>query len=151
MPIVEASATIAALPDAVFAVSQDHYLRLKWDPFLREIKFLGGTTEAIVGGQVWVKARNGFAMTVEYRVVQPPTRVAVTMVGGPFFLDQFGGTWSFEPVAGQQTRATFRYSFRTRSPILRPILDPVIRLVFSRDIQARVEGLKTYMEAPPTR
>jgi len=148
MPIVEASATIGAAPEAVFAVSQDYYLRLKWDPFLREIKFLGGATEAAVGGQVWVRARNGFAMTVEYRVVQPPSHVAVKMVQGPFFFDQFGGTWSFAPADGQQTRATFRYSFRTRWPILRPLVDPVIRLVFSREIQARVMGLKTYMETP---
>ena len=150
MPIIEAAALIAAAPEAAFAVSQDYYLRLKWDPFLSEIKFLGGATKAAVGVRVWVKARNGFAMTVEYRIVRPPSHVAVTMVDGPFFFEEFGGTWHFEP-APAGARATFRYSFRTRWPVLRPLLDPVIRWVFSRDVRARVVGLKKYMEALPPR
>jgi ribosome-associated toxin RatA of RatAB toxin-antitoxin module len=146
MPIVESSGTIAASQDQVFAVAQDYDLRLQWDPFLRQIKFLGGATHAAVGVQVWVKAKNGLAMTVEYLAVQRPSHVAIKMVTGPFFFQQFGGTWRFEVVAPAQTQVRFRYSFRTRWPILRPILDPMIRLVFARDVRARILGLKRFME-----
>src|SRR5262249_25644292 len=124
MPIVEAADTIAAPAARVFDVAQDYYIRLRWDPFLREMKFLGGADEAAVGVRVWVHARNGLKMTVEYVVVEPPTRVAVKMVEGPFFFEQFGGTWSFEPLAGDLTQTQFRYSFKTRWPLLRPVLDP---------------------------
>jgi ribosome-associated toxin RatA of RatAB toxin-antitoxin module len=148
MPIVEAAATIEAPPAKVFAVTQDYYLRLKWDPFLREIKFLRGATEAAAGVQVWVKAKNGLTMTVEYRVVAPPSRVVMTMVRGPFFFEQFAGTWQFEPQSAGHTQARFRYSFRTRWRRLRPVLDELIRLVFLNDVKARLAGLKHFMEAP---
>ena len=146
MPIVESSGTIAASQDRVFAVTQDYYLRQEWDPFLRQIKFLDGATQAAAGVRVWVKAKNGLAMTVEYLVVQPPSHVAVKMVKGPFFFEQFGGAWRFEPMTPEQTHVRFRYSFRTRWPVLRPILDPIIRLVFARDVRARILGLKHFME-----
>src|SRR5690242_18124097 len=147
MPIVEAVDIIEAAQETAYAVSQDYYLRLKWDPFLREMRFLQGATQPAVGVQVWVKARNGLTMTVEYRVVAPPSRVAMTMLRGPFFFAQFAGTWQFEPVTSTQCRARFRYSFRTRWPALRPVLDPLIGLVFRRDVRARVAGLKAYLEA----
>jgi ribosome-associated toxin RatA of RatAB toxin-antitoxin module len=148
MPIVEVADTIAAPQANVFAVSQDYYLRLKWDPFLREMKFLRGATEAAVGVQVWVQAKNGLTMTVEYRVVAPPSHVAMKMVRGPFFFEQFAGTWQFEPQTAAHTQVRFRYSFRTCWRLLRPVLDPVIRLIFLKDVKARIVGLKQFMEAP---
>jgi len=146
MPIVEASDTIHAPPEKVFAVSQDYYQRLKWDPFLRELRFLNGATEAAVGVQVWVRAKNGLTMTVEYHVVAPPSHVAMKMLRGPFFFEQFAGTWQFEPQAAG-TLVKFRYSFRTSWRLLRPVLDPLIRMVFLNDVRARIAGLKKYMEA----
>jgi ribosome-associated toxin RatA of RatAB toxin-antitoxin module len=148
MPIVEAADTIEAPQAKVFAVTQDYYLRLKWDPFLRELKFLRGATEAAAGVQVWVKAKNSLTMTVEYRVVEPPGRVAMAMVSGPFFFELFAGTWQFEPKTATRTLVRFRYSFRTRWRLLRPVLDPLFRLVFLHDVKARLAGLKHFIEAP---
>ncbi len=41
---------------------------------------------------------------------------------------------------------TFRYSFATRWPILRPALDRLIRLAFRHDIRERLRGLKAGAE-----
>jgi ribosome-associated toxin RatA of RatAB toxin-antitoxin module len=146
MPVVEASITIDAPKDKLFALSQDYHLRLEWDPFLREMIFLGGKTEATLGGHVWVKSKRGLTMEVEYTTLDPPDRVAVKMIRGPFIFERFGGSWLFDALSPQGTSVRFRYSFVTRWAFLRPLLDPVIRWVFQRDIEARLRGLKRAAE-----
>jgi ribosome-associated toxin RatA of RatAB toxin-antitoxin module len=142
MPVVEESLRIRAPADGLFALSQDYGLRLEWDPFLRDMTFLGGATEAAVGVRVRVRAKNGLAMEVEYVSVNPPHVVGMRMTRGPFFFRLFAGVWQFRPLPDGATEVTFRYSFETRWPWLRWLLDPVIRVVFRRDIRARLRGLK---------
>jgi ribosome-associated toxin RatA of RatAB toxin-antitoxin module len=142
MPVVERSGEIHASREALFALTQDYYVRLEWDPFLRDLKFMDGATGPAPGVRVWVRARNGLSMLVEYVTVQPPERVAVKLVRGPFFFESFAGAWIFHPVGEDRTRVVFRYSFRTRWRLLRPLLDRAISAVFSRDIAARIRALK---------
>jgi ribosome-associated toxin RatA of RatAB toxin-antitoxin module len=142
MPIVEASTLINAPRPELFALAQDYGLRLKWDPFLREMKFRDGAQEAAEGVRVWVRAWNGLSMEVEYTTVKPPEVVAMKMLRGPFFFEQFAGSWRFKPGDGDMIEAIFRYSFTTRWPILRPLLDPLIRLSFQHDVRERLRGLK---------
>lgn len=142
MPVVESSSEIRAPRLALFALTQDYYIRMEWDPFLRDLRFLDGATGPAPGVRVWVRARNGLSMTVEYVTVTPPERVAVKLVRGPFFFESFAGAWIFHDAGEDRTRVTFRYSFRTRWPLLRPVLDRAISAVFTRDIAARVRALK---------
>lgn len=142
MPIVESSADIRASREALFALTQDYYVRLEWDPFLRDLHFLDGATGPAPGVKVWVQAHNRLAMTVEYITVKPPERVAVKLVRGPFFFESFAGSWIFETVDEEHTRVTFRYSFRTKWKVLRPLLDRAIHRAFTRDIAARTRALK---------
>lgn len=142
MPIVERAVEIAAPPAALFALTQDYYLRREWDPFVREMRFRDGATDPAPGVRVWVRAWNGLSMEVEYVSVQPPHRVAIKLVRGPFVFENFAGSWLFQPGDGGRTRVVFRYSFTTPWPRLRPLLDRVIAAVFSRDIAARLRGLK---------
>ena len=142
MPTVEAKIDIAAPQDAVFDLAQDYALRLRWDPFLREMKVLDGAAEAAVGVRVWVRAKNGLSMEVVYLTLDRPRSVAMKMTSGPRLFERFAGSWRFEPVAGSSTRVTFRYGFETRMPLLRPLLDRVVTWVFMRDIERRLQGLK---------
>ena len=146
MPIVEGSVLIAAPREGLFALSQDYALRKEWDPFVRELKFRGGATEAAVGVRVWVRAWTGLTMEVEYVSVNPPDAVAMKMLRGPFFFEKFAGTWLFRPAPGGLTQVIFRYSFATRWPWLRWVIDPPVRAVFRRDIRARLHGLKRAAE-----
>jgi hypothetical protein len=41
---------------------------------------------------------------------------------------------------------TFRYGFRTRWRLARIAVDPVVRAVFTRDVTARLAGLKRAAE-----
>ena len=142
MPVIERSVEVRAPRGALFDLAQDYYVRTEWDPFLREMRFLGGATEAAPGVRVRVRARNGLSMEVEYVTVARPERVAVRITRGPFFFENFAGSWLFQDAGGGVTRVVFRYSFRTRWRRLRPVLDPVISAVFGRDVAARVRALK---------
>ena len=142
MPAVEDSITIAASPEALFALSQDYALRREWDPFTREMQFLDGAKGPAPGVRVWGRAWNGLTMTVEYVTVQPPHVVAMKMVRGPWFFASFAGSWHFEPAADGTTRVTFRYVFTTRPRWLPWLADPLVRWAFGRDIRARLRGLK---------
>ena len=142
MPIVEATTYIKAPQGELFALAQDYGLRLEWDPFLRDMKFRDGATDAAVGVRVWVKAHNGLTMEVEYTTLKAPEVVAMRMTRGPFFFRQFAGTWRFKQMDDGGVQVAFRYSFITRWSLVRPLLDPVIRLVFQRDIRGRLHGLK---------
>ena len=146
MPVVEAEIDLALPQEQAFALTQDYYVRLEWDPFLKDMRFLDGAQEAAVGVKVWVKAWTGLTMTVEYISLKPPSVVAMQMLEGPWFFEKFAGTWRFRPLEAERSQVIFRYSFTTRWPRLRPLLDPIITKLFSHDIRARLQGLKRAAE-----
>jgi ribosome-associated toxin RatA of RatAB toxin-antitoxin module len=146
MPVVQEYIEIDAPADRLFALAQDYGLRLEWDPFLREMKFRDGATEAAVGVRVWVRAKNGLAMEVRYVTVNPPEQVAMTMVEGPWIFRQFSGTWLFREISPARTKVIFRYNFSTRPRALSPIVDVAVKRVLARDMAARLRGLKTSAE-----
>jgi ribosome-associated toxin RatA of RatAB toxin-antitoxin module len=142
MQTVEDRILIHAPAEGLFDLAQDYALRLEWDPFLREMRFLGGAAEAAVGVRVWVRAWTGLTMTVQYVSLDHPRVVAMKMLRGPWFFRAFAGTWRFAEQAGGDTEVVFRYAFRTRWRWLAWLLDPVVRAVFRRDIRSRLLGLK---------
>ena len=142
MPVVDAKIEIQAAVADVFDLAQDYDLRLRWDPFLRDMKFRDGATEAAPGVRVWVRAKNGLSMEVIYITLERPHSVAMKMTRGPVFFERFAGTWRFERVRDDVTAVSFRYNFETRWPWLRPFSNALITSIFERDIQARLSGLK---------
>lgn len=140
MPMVESSILINAPPAALFALSQDYALRRTWDPFVREMRFLDGATEARAGVRVWVRSWIGLTMEVQFTGFRPPASVAMKMLHGPWFLDRFAGAWLFKPRADGKSEVIFRYFFTARW--LRRLLNPIIACVFRHDIRARLRGLK---------
>ena len=75
------------------------------------MKFKHGATEASVGFQVWVRAKNGLSMTVQYITVDPPNVVATKMIAGPWLFRKFSGVWLFKDDDAGRTHVTFRYNF----------------------------------------
>jgi hypothetical protein len=64
------------------------------------------------------------------------------MLQGPVFLASFAGAWHFHTATDQETDVEFMYSFTTRWRRLRPVLDPLIVVVFGRDVRKRLKALK---------
>ena len=147
MPIIRDSILIRSPREQVMARSQDYAERLKWDPYLRDIRFLDGVTSPRVGMKVYVKARNGLTMEVEYITFRPPEVVAIKMLKGPAVFDRFSGVWRFDEVSEAETLVTFIYSFKSRWRLAAPMLDPVISLIFSRDIRKRLIALRDSCES----
>lgn len=148
MPTIQAVLDIAAPVAPLFDLAQDYGLRLTWDPFLKEMKFRDGASEAAVGVRVWVRAHNGLTMEVEYITLRRPEQVAMKMVAGPRMFTQFSGAWLFKSVEPGLTRVTFRYNFACRPRALAWAVEPVVSRVLRRDMQARLVGLKRHAEGP---
>jgi ribosome-associated toxin RatA of RatAB toxin-antitoxin module len=146
MPTIQSSIEIAAPAGPIFALAQDYRMRVEWDPFVREMRFLDGATESAVGVRVWVRAKNGLSMQVRFITMNPPEQVAMTMVEGPKVFRQFSGAWLFKPLEDGRTRVTFRYHFATQPRLLSPLMDPVLERVLERDMAARLAGLKASVE-----
>lgn len=142
MPAAEASIVINAPQEALFDLSQDYALRTRWDPFIREMRFLDGATKAGLGVRVTGRAYNGSSMTVEFVTFNRPGVVAMRMTEGPWFLDRFAGSWRFLPRTDGTTEVVFRYVFEVKPRWLRWLLNPLFAWVFRRDVRARVRGLK---------
>ena len=83
-------------------------------------------------------------MVSQYVSFDPPGRVGMRMVEGPWFFARFGGGWSFAPVSPttgrQQTEATWRYTFTVRPSWLAPIADRIGVALLGRDIRRRIAG-----------
>lgn len=137
---------VRGTPDALFALTQDYARRLEWDPFLRSAELVGGATKAGPGVRAWCVAHNGLGMETEYVSFTPPRVAAVKMTRGPWFIGGFAGSWRFFPEADGRTRVVFRYSVQARPAWLRPLLDPVLVRVFTREVRRRLRGLRDFVE-----
>jgi ribosome-associated toxin RatA of RatAB toxin-antitoxin module len=142
MPIVHDAILIDAPSEDLFALSQDYSLRRAWDPFVREMRFLDGTTEPGIGVRVWVRAWTGLTMEVVFVSFNPPRSVAMKILHGPWFLKKFAGVWLFTPFGEAKTEVAFRYSFATTGGWFGRLMEPFIGWLFWRDVRARLRGLK---------
>lgn len=156
MGVVEDSIVVRATPEEAFDLAQDYALRLKWDPFLADLKFLDGATVAAVGVKTWVRSKRGLEMTSQYVALDRPRVVAITMAAGsgPWFFSKFGGSWRFRAAEsdgsddGPRTVVTMRYTFEV-VPWLRWLswgAERMIERVFLKDVRGRLAGLKRGLE-----
>ena len=142
MPVVEASITVPVPPDVAFAVSQTVApVRYRWDPFVRTQYFVDGATRPGKGVRTYTRSRHGLAMVSEYVSYAPPRNVGMKMVDGPWFFEVFAGGWHFSAADEPgHTVATWRYSFRCRPALLRPVAHAIGRRLLGRDIRRRIAG-----------
>lgn len=142
MPVVEAVITVPVPPDLAFAVSQTTApVRYRWDPFVRRQHFVGGASRPGKGVRTYTRSKHGLTMVSEYVSFAPPTNVGMKMVRGPWFFEMFAGGWRFTPAeAPGHTVATWRYSFRCRPRLLRPVFERVGVWLLGRDIRRRIAG-----------
>ncbi len=87
-------------------------------------------------------------MRVAFGQLQPPTRAAVKMVQGPWFLSKFAGSWVFQAQSADITLARFRYTLVAAPRPLHRLIEPLAALYFSRVVAKRLAGLKAFCEGP---
>jgi hypothetical protein len=142
VPVVEASVTVPVPPDLAFAVSQTTgEIRYRWDPFVREQHFTDGATRPAKGVRTFTRSRHGLTMVSEYVSFAPPSHVGMKMVTGPWFFEMMAGGWRFAAADEPgHTVATWRYNFRCRPALIRPVADRIGVWLLGRDIRRRIDG-----------
>ncbi|GHJ43984.1 hypothetical protein Cs7R123_13260 [Catellatospora sp. TT07R-123] len=150
MPVVQAVVVVPVTPAVAFAVSQTTgAARYRWDPFVREQHLLDGAVRPAKGVRTFTRSRHGLTMTSEYVSYNPPTNVGMRMVDGPWFFAMMAGGWRFAPAEQPgHTVATWRYHFRTRPALIRPIADRIGVWLLGRDIRRRIEGFARGCQDP---
>lgn len=142
MPVVEATVVVPVPPEVAFAVSQTMGdIRYRWDPFVREQHLLDGADRPGKGVRTFTRSRHRLTMISEYVSYAPPTNVGMKMVRGPWFFAMMAGGWRFAPAdTPGHTLATWRYNFRCRPALLRPVAERIGVWLLGRDIRRRIAG-----------
>ncbi|OUZ12221.1 polyketide cyclase [Aeromicrobium sp. PE09-221] len=141
MPVVESRVLVPVSPDIAFAVSQTTgEARLRWDPFIRRQRFIGGATAPETGVQTLTVHRLGFRMVSEYVSYRPPSTVGMKMVTGPWFFAKLGAGWRFAEDGPGRTVAVWRYNFSCRPRWLAPLAERIGSMILQRDIDRRIRG-----------
>lgn len=149
MPRVESSIEIDVPVEDAFALAMSQReVRYEWDPFVREQRLLHGAAVPARGVQSLTRSRHRLVMVSEYTSFKPPTQVGMKVVKGPPFFANFGGGWSFKPLDGGRTLATWRYTFSIRPGWLAPVADPLGTWVLGRDIDKRLQEFARGCENP---
>ncbi|MCA9102158.1 MAG: SRPBCC family protein [Pirellulales bacterium] len=149
MGVSRDSVEIRADSEAVFDLIHDYPRRLTWDSFLREAKLCDGAARAAVGAKAYCAARwvvGGLAMETEYVTFKRPSVAAVRMTRGPALLASFAATIRQKQLAAGRCRVTYISRIRVRPRLLRPILEPVVRWVFTRETRRRLSSLRAYFD-----
>jgi hypothetical protein len=153
MPRAAVAVEIDAPCEAVFALVHDYDRRLEWDSMLRSARLLAGATAAGVGVKTlcvgtWKGAF--LAMETEYVSFEPGRVAAVKLTNRPPFFEQLGATIRHEPVGPTRSRTTYVYSFRARPRWLAPLLEPLMAVMITREIRARLDSLRRVLERSGT-
>lgn len=145
MSVIEHSETLPGSAEALFDLTQDYAVRLRWDPFPQSYRFLAPATGPEVGAVVVVRAHNGQSMTVRYVSYNRPRAAAIDMVDGPWFIAAFAGAWSFKRVSEQETRVSFKYRVVARPRALAWLIQPLLNRSFLRHARRRLGALRAYV------
>jgi hypothetical protein len=149
---VESAIDVAASPEAVFDLIHDYDRRLEWDPFLCEARLLGGARQAGTGVRALCRARarsGGGAMETVYVSYQRPAVAAVKMTRGPFYLAEFAASLRQLPLPGGATRVSYKFHLAGRPAWLRPLMEPILAMVFRRETRRRLAALRRFFEMGP--
>ena len=152
MPRASYAIEISAPCQTVFDVVHDYERRLEWDSMLSQAKLLGGANVAKVG----VRSRcvgawhSGFlAVETEYIRFERGRVAAVKLTNRPLFFDRFAATIKHEAIGKNRSRTTYIYAFSARPRPLAPLLEPIMNLLFAREIRSRLRCLQRFVEQDP--
>jgi hypothetical protein len=146
MPRRTLSIDVGVPCETVFDLVHDYGRRLEWDTMLSAAHLLSGATAAGVGVRsrcvgTW---KSGFLpMETEYVQFVRGHVAAVKLTNHPPFIDSFAATIRHEPIGQASSRVMYIYSFQARPRFL----EPVINALISREVRARLNSLRHYLES----
>src|SRR4249919_219990 len=150
MPRGTLSVDVGAPCETVFDLVHDYGRRLEWDTMLSEARLLGGAATAEVGVRsrcVGTWKSGSLPMETEYVQFVRGRVAAVKLTNHPPFFHSFAATIRHEPIGQASSRVTYIYSFQARPRFLGPVIGALI----SRQVRARLNSLRHYLEQIATR
>jgi hypothetical protein len=149
MPRDTQSIEIRATCDAVFDLVHDYDRRLEWDSMLSRAMLLNGATNADAGVRslcvgTWKGAFLG--VETEYIRFERGRVAAVKLTNRPLWFDHFAATIRHERIDDARSRTTYIYSFRARPRLLAPFIEPIMRLLITREVRTRLQSLRRHLE-----
>ncbi len=145
MPIVEIKEVIPASAEKVFALVHDYKKRLEWDTLLQEAYLEPEFTEAGRGAISVCRGKSflgEFALRTEYISFEKGKVAAVKLLNRPPFFDTFAASIRHVAIDGNHSEIIYKVNFTAKPRFLRPLLHPVMRLIFAAETRKRLKALK---------
>ena len=150
MPTAEIKEIIGAPAEAVFELLHDYKRRLEWDTLLQEA-YLEPEFEKSARGAISVcrgkRILGGFAVRTIYVSFEPGKVAAVKMLNQPPFFDTFAASIRHHSVDDKHSEVIYKVNFTAKPRILRPILNPIMRVVFIWETRRRLRALKNHFQS----
>jgi hypothetical protein len=149
MPTAEIKETIPASAEAVFVLVHDYRRRLEWDTLLSEA-YLEPEFEKSEKGAISVcrgkRILGGFAVRTEYVSFEKGKVAAVKMLNQPPFFETFAASIRHLKIDDENSEIIYKVNFTGKPRWLRPILDPLMRAVFTWETRKRLQALKKFFQ-----
>lgn len=145
----KATEVVLAPSREVFDLIHDYDRRLEWDTLLRAAYLDDGHTEASRGATSVCVGKwylGSIALKTVYVTFDRPKVAAVKMVNRPPFFDSWAASLRHEDLGENRSRVTYTFHFTAKPPFLRPVLDPLMGLVFKLEVKKRLRALKSHFE-----
>ncbi len=150
MPTAEIRETIPVSSEAVFELLHNYQRRLEWDTLLREA-YLEPEFDKAERGAISVcrgkRILGGFAVRTVYVSFEPGKVAAVKMLNQPPFFDSFAASIRHLKIDDARSEVIYKVNFTGKPRWLRPILHPLMRVVFVWETRKRLRALKNFFQS----
>jgi hypothetical protein len=144
--------TISASREDVFRLLHDYRRRLEWDTLLQDARLTDGFQVAGLHATSICKGRNclgAISMKTVYVTYRGPDVAAVKMVNRPPFFHSFAASIRHRDLADGSSRVEYTYSFIARPRWLRPLLHPVMQIIYRIETKRRLGALRRFCQQSP--
>lgn len=150
MPTLEIKETISAPAETVFALVHDYKRRLEWDTLLQEAYLEPEFAEASRGAISVCRGKwilGGFALRTEYVSFEKGKVAAVKLLNHPPFFDTFAASIRHLEIDENHSEIIYKVNFTAKPRLLRPILHPLMNMLFTLETRKRLKALKNFFQS----
>ncbi len=150
MPNTEIRQIIPANIFEVFDLIHDYERRLEWDTLLQKAYLEPEFSEAGKGAISVCQGRKilgGFALRTEYITFERGKVAAIKMLNQPPFFDTFAASIRHFETNENASEIIYKVNFTAKPRVLRPILHPIMRVIFAWETRKRLKALKHFFES----
>jgi len=141
------SQEIPASCSEVFDLLHDYDRRVEWDSLLSAAYLADGHTQAGLGATsvcVGRRSLGSLALKTVYVAFDRPRLAAVKMINRPPFFATWAASIRHEPIAGDNSRVTYTWTFSARPRCLAFLLEPLLNRLFHHETHRRLSALAAH-------